>query len=91
MSEDFPFSARIPDPHCLHCVLAKPIQVFADAHPDTPRGQMLGEILQIAADFAASTVPEDEQPAALKAAHELLERLMRQSFAGARGYLKERQ
>lgn len=82
---------RPVDPHCLHCVLAAPIQVFLDAHADVPFVQSFGGILHIAADYAASCVPEEEQHAFTMGAHQLLERLLADAFAGARGYLRPRQ
>lgn len=82
---------RPVDPDCLHCVLAEPIQVFLDAHPDVPFVQSYGGLLHIAADYAASCVPEDEQVAFKACAHQLLDRLLTESFAGAVGFLRRRQ
>lgn len=82
---------RPVDPDCLHCVLAEPIQAFLTAHPDVPFVQSYGSILHIAADYAASCVPEEEQFAFKQGAHQLLERLLTESFAGAVGYLRPRQ
>lgn len=83
-------AGRPVDPDCAHCILADPLQVFLDAHKDKPADQIFGEMLQLAADFAASTCLEEGQVDALQAGPTLLRRLMVQSFAGAKGYLRER-
>jgi hypothetical protein len=81
----FPLNSPDRDADCLHCVMAQHIRTFVEAHPDKAPAQVLGEILQIAAEYAASTFPECMQDKALVDAPELLVRLMRESFAGALG------
>lgn len=46
--------------NCLHCVLSPLVQKFKDEHPEVPAGQIMGELLQLAGEFLASTAPDLE-------------------------------
>lgn len=78
------------DPDCVHCVFATPLKEFMEARPAKRAPQVFGELLQLAADFAASTWPEEEQARALVEAPQLLRRLMSESFAGVKAYTQGR-
>lgn len=82
---------RAPDPDCVHCVLAAPLQAFIDAHPDKPAPHIFHELLQIAADYVASTCTEDGQEQMLKTGPHQLQVHLAASFAEAKGYTGKRQ
>lgn len=88
--EPVPFARGTFDPDCVHCVLAEPLQTFLDSHPDKKDTQILGELLEIAADFAASRVPRSYEEIVIDHAPKLLVRMLRDSFAGVRNYLRAR-
>lgn len=61
-------SGNPPDPDCLHCVLAEPIQTFMKTHPDKTLTYLVGGLMQITADLiCAMTLPEEQLDVALDA------------------------
>lgn len=81
---------REVDPDCLHCVLADPIQAFIDAHKGMANDKIFGQLLQIAADYAASAAHESQHDTITADGPQLLARLLRTSFAGSIGYRRKR-
>lgn len=67
-----------PDPHCVHCVMAPVLQAFIVAHPNEPHPKIIGDLLQLVAEYIASTAPDPVE--AIHPAVALLVVLTRESY-----------
>lgn len=76
-----------PDPDCLHCVIAPHVAAFMEARPGKKHADIVGELLQVAAELLASDIHIHELSvgAMTAGAQSLLARLIREACEGLRG------